>query len=381
MKILKKHNEKKFLSIIPVAYFIFLFLIWFSLVSYPDISYQYHQLSGKTETAFDYTPSQSSINILGPGSQPTNEIKSTDNLSETDSTGNNAGLIKPSFQQKTIGFMKSTFIKIANLFKTLFGFNQLGNFKPIETISITIGLLFFGILLIIGIIKFKHYFDNPTILANFIFCAIVSFITLMVIAYAKFITIRRVFEFTYIAFIPFVALGAYFLYKKMNTILNLLLVLILFLIFMSGNLLVVGGQQRYLYPTDEKITLESSMIFLSPSTVQAALWYDDYGISNDLLGDSLIFDSVGAYGSSNVHYYETQLLNQIYRSNKISSRGYSLLKWDRIQYISTHKYMRNYSSGKVPELTDIQYEKFTLDSKLNKIYDDKTIQFFFIKPT
>ena len=253
-----------------------------------------------------------------------------------------------------------------------------GNFADPEIYTVVLSIIIIGIIAAVGF--FIRIRDAEFIeVGNAIIFGGVMAIAVLLVVIARFNIISRMFEFTYLGFITFIGVGLYAISAKFNATRQIIFTSVLLIMFISGNLLLSGGQQRSLYVPPEKVTLDSSQMFLTSATYEMALWSKKNFEFKQVAGEAFIFDTVGAYGRTDVHYYEPVLIRGIYRSSAISDSTRFRLKWDNIDAIYTHKYLTKYSSASGGPYTLSAYQKFDNYPWLNRVYDSPIIQTYTVE--
>lgn len=264
--------------------------------------------------------------------------------------------------------MQASFDKLLTLL-------DVGNFKAIEIFIIILSALIFIFLLIYGITSYFKL-SPPVMQLNLIFCLILIFISFLVVTYSKYFIFKRFFEFVYIGFVPFLVLAIEKLYQKNFLKLKPVLPLLLLILLIGGNLMLVGGQQRYYYVSEDKITLDNTLPLITPSSYQSSLWVKTRFYQNDSVGETYVFDTIGAFGFSEVHIHEPALISGLFATNRLTERTLLRLKYDKIEIIITDKYMTKYRTNRRKAYSNSNIQKFNYESWLDNIYSTETFDIY-----
>ena len=253
-----------------------------------------------------------------------------------------------------------------------------GNFADLEIYTIGLAVIIIAVIAAFGF--FPRIRDAEFVeVGNAIVFGGVMAIAVLLVVIARFNIIPRMFEFTYLGFITFITAGLYAISAKFKATRQIVFTSVLVIMFISGNLLLSGGQQRALYVPPEKVTLDSSQMFLTPATYEMTQWTKNNFEFKQVAGETFIFDTVGAYGRTDVHYYEPVLIRGVYRASAISDSTRFRLKWDKIDAIFTHKYLKKYRSAAGGPYTLAAVQKFDNYYWLNRVYDSSIIQAYSVE--
>ncbi|TAL58334.1 MAG: hypothetical protein EPN86_00295 [Nanoarchaeota archaeon] len=253
-----------------------------------------------------------------------------------------------------------------------------GNFSYLDIGIIGISIVALSLFTIAGLLIRLKYADFIEVASAVFFAGLMAAAVLIVVI-GRFDITPRMFEFTYLGFFTFITAGLHRVLKKGGKFRQITFTVLLIMLFIAGNLLLRGGQQRAYYVADDKVTLDSSFMFLSPGAYAMTNWSKEHFEKKDVIGDAFIFDTIGAYSIANVHYYEPQLVRGIYRTSAITDQIRLRLKWDNALAIYTHKYLTKYGSSTGGPYTPNAAQKFDNYDWLDRAYDSATFQIYSIK--
>jgi len=232
------------------------------------------------------------------------------------------------------------------------------NYLEISLLLISLGILF--TFLIWSIKEVSHFCQkHRTIIIT---SYIITIITFPFCLTREYFIPMRIFELTLIGLLPALLIS----YKEIACKKSIMTAVLLILLFIGGNLLIPGGQQRVLY-NDQTITH-------NPAN-GIELFYYFPTIFNDLengyvLSDLQIFDIYGGFLNQKIYYYPLDFVKEIFKADEITTKELLQLKNYGYSYIVLHKYMLtniNDLTGEV--MTQNQYQKWDEKKGINKIYN------------
>ena len=248
--------------------------------------------------------------------------------------------------------------------------NYIGiDLAPYEIAMVILSVFIIIILIILGLLYKKHSFN---VITSFIYCSLITLLALTFIPTQGLYIFLRIFEFSYIAFIPIIIVGIETLQKNDN--IKYIIPFLLIILFIGGNVLIDGGQARYLFTEKDKIT-QDNFILETPAIFEAG----EYLKSKDgeILGDKLINNIIGGYYQFEVHVEKENQLKKIFGpSSIISYQDLNYLASQQIIYIIPNNYqpitINSYSN-------QISFDKLEYSLYLNKIYSNNDLEIFRIR--
>ncbi|MEK6968434.1 MAG: hypothetical protein AABX51_07445, partial [Nanoarchaeota archaeon] len=246
------------------------------------------------------------------------------------------------------------------------------NFKPIEVVLIGLSALAFAVIFFCGLLEAKKE-AKIMLWTNVIFFIGLTALASIFVLTARFYIFRRIFEFSYIGFVPILVLGVVYLQRRFS-ISKYILPISLFVMLIGGNLLMLGGQQRTAYVTKDRITLDNFM-FMTDAPLYAATWFKNIEKPNNrIVGDFFIYDSVGAFGYARVRVFDRDISRFAYRTINQLNRGVIISVRREIYFIATHRYQVEYGDASKDAIDNIE------DSRLlNKLYTNDVVNIFEIE--
>ncbi len=242
------------------------------------------------------------------------------------------------------------------------------NFSIAQLVIIIISILILGFLEVYGLIfRFKQVIVNPFLLNNLIFSISILLVSGILLFTNMFYVALRIFEFAYIGVIPLIS-NSIFNLSKNNKLFKKICPILLILILLGGMMSLRITTIRDYYVLEDKI-VESDDTFASPSLISASMWFKERFSGDKLLGDNLVYDTVGAFGKGDVRRYELKLLKNIFNKENIESESFKIALQKGISWIVTHKYSAySYYKNNATQLSGIK--EVDLD------YNNQKIQFF-----
>ncbi len=244
------------------------------------------------------------------------------------------------------------------------------NFNILEILFVlsAVGILFF----LIGYSTKKAFEIRLNKIKRIIVISlIITLITLPLLLTREYFIPLRIFELTLIGLIPIMIYSFESIYNK-NSKLVLSLLIILFI---GGNLLIVGAQQRAFY-NNTTITHNPANgiteLFVYPEVLNQRA--DGY-----VLSDLLISDIYGGYFGLNIYYYPLDFTKEVFVGQEIEDKSINQLKGYNYSYIVLHKYMLidiNDLFGQT--LNQQAYSKFNLQNHIDRIYTTEMITIYWI---
>ncbi len=253
-----------------------------------------------------------------------------------------------------------------------------GNFKPSEILIVGVVVVLALSLLGYGFILRLHELSFIEI-GNFIFFGTLTLAGFLMVVVVRYNIISRMFEFTYIGMVTFLVAGLIALRNRPTLFRQVVFSICAIAMLVAGNLMVSSGQERSFYVADNKATLDSSQVFLTPSTAAMASWSLNNFRNKHAAGESFIFDTVGAYGQVNVHIYEPTLVRGVYNGLTFTDRVRQQMKYDFIEVIFTHKYLATVGSQTGGPFPAAALRKFDEQSWLTRAYDSSIIQAYYLR--
>ena len=122
---------------------------------------------------------------------------------------------------------------------------------------------------------------------SFLYCGLITIFSTTFIPTEGLYIFLRIFEFAYIGFIPLIVIGLEKIEK--HKYLNYLLPFLLVIIFIGGNVLIDGGQARYLF-TDKDLLTNDNFIHETPAIFIASEFMKDK--NGGIIGDKLIYNII-----------------------------------------------------------------------------------------
>lgn len=241
------------------------------------------------------------------------------------------------------------------------------NFTNYQIIIILLSFIILFFFLIYGFLNLKKIMVNVFLLNNLFFSIlIVSISSALLFTDLNYVPLR-IFEFAYIGIIPLIAYSITSInikYKLVRFMMPISLVIILLGGLMSTRLTTI---RNFYVPQDNVLVYND--FFASPSFIESAFWFKDNLIYQNLLGDTLIYDTVGAFGNSNVRVYNKDLLQEFLNVTPVPEKTYEKARARNIDLVATHKYSK-YSQYKGDK------NKLEEENGLDMIYNNKSVQFF-----
>ena len=248
--------------------------------------------------------------------------------------------------------------------------NYIGiDLSPFDISMVLISSLIILIAIIIGLIYKKQ---NMVLTISFLYCGLITIFSTTFIPTEGLYIFLRIFEFAYIGFIPLIVIGLEKIEK--HKYLNYLLPFLLVIIFIGGNVLIDGGQARYLF-TDKDLLTNDNFIHETPAIFIASEFMKDK--NGGIIGDKLIYNIIGGYQNKKVYIdKDNQLRNAFGPSEKIKYQDLNYLASQDIYFIIPNIYqdktINTYSE-------DISFYKLENSLYLQKIYSNQDIQIYQIR--
>jgi len=240
------------------------------------------------------------------------------------------------------------------------------NYNILEILFVlsAVGILFF----LIGYSTKKAFAIKLNKIKEIIIISlIITLITLPLCLTKEYFIPIRIFELTLIGLIPIMIYSFESIYnQKRKLVLSLLIVL-----FIGGNLLIVGAQQRAFYN-------DTTVTSVYANEIEQMYNFPEVFINTEnikILSDLLIFDIYGGYFNQEVSFYPLDKVEKVLfepseeNIEEIQDYGYN--------YIIIHDYMYkdiNDLFGEKMEQED--YEQINNLNNLNKIYSTNIVEIF-----
>lgn len=248
--------------------------------------------------------------------------------------------------------------------------NYIGiDLTPFDISMVLISALIVLATITIGLIYKKQ---NLFLTISFLYCSLITLFSMTFIPTEGLYIFLRIFEFAYIGFIPFMVIG--FEKIEKHQYLKYLLPALLVILFIGGNVLIDGGQARYLF-TDKELLTNDNFIHETPAIYSASQFMSSR--EGGIIGDKLIYNIFGGFQNKKVYIEKDNQLRKVFGpSDKIKYQDLNYLASQQIYYIVPNTYQDKTTNTYSEE---ISFEKLENSYYLQKIYSNQDVQIYEIR--